>query len=412
MNANNLKLHLDIDQELIPREVPAQRVLAIRLNAPQSISTASRPALNLALVLDRSGSMDGEKLAYVKQAALHVLDLLQDTDRAALVAYDDEVTLLAHSVPMTRENRAELKHCVQAIQTGGSTNLSGGWLTGCQEAAAAAREGSLNRALLLTDGLANVGIQDPEALAGHARELSIRGVSTSTFGVGRGFNEHLLEGMSNQGGGNFYYIETPSEIPVIFQREFKELAAVTARDVEIVLDLPPQVSIQVLGGWRVEQKDGQMRIFIGSLTSGREQEIYLKLLIPPASGPAELRIQTRVLAKGEGEQVFDQQAEVTFRYAGQAEAEAAPRNRLVLERFARVDLAETANEALKLERRGENQKANQLLRSAVAASAPYAAPSVVKEYEQMSDRMKHGMDEDDRKQSHYHTYAQKRQREE
>jgi Ca-activated chloride channel family protein len=412
MNANSLNLHLDIDQVLIPREVPAQRVLEIQLLAPQSSSIISRPALNLALVLDRSGSMDGEKLAFVKQAALHVLDCLRETDRAALVAYDDEVNLLAHSVPMTKENRAELRHCVQAIQTGGSTNLSGGWLTGCQEAAAAARDGSLNRALLLTDGLANVGIQEPEALAGHARELAIRGVSTSTFGVGRGFNEHLLEGMSNQGGGNFYYIETPSEIPAIFQREFKELAAVTARDVEIMLDLPPQVHAQVLGGWRFEQRDGQMRIFLGSLTSGREQEIYLKLLTPPASGAAELRIQARVLAKGEGEQAFEEQAEAAFRYASQAEAEAAPRSRPVLERFAHVDLAETANEALKLERRGENQKADQMLRSAVAAAAPFVAPSVAKEYEQMSERMKQGMDEDDRKQSHFRVYRQKRQREE
>jgi Ca-activated chloride channel family protein len=259
--------------------------------------------------------------------------------------------------------------------------------------------------------LANEGITDLEELARHARELAVRGVSTSTFGVGEGFNEHLLEAMSDQGGGNFYYIETPAEIPALFGREFKELAAVTAREVEIVLELPPQVHAQLLGGWRVECSPGQMRIFVGDLYSGRQQEVYVKLLTPPAGDLSQLSLRAKAFGKGEGGQQYESQAEAALRYAPQAEAEAAPSKRDMLERFARVDLAETANEALKLERRGENEKANRLLEQSIEANRPYVAPSQADDYHQLSERMKQGMDEADRKQSHYNSYNQKRRRE-
>jgi Ca-activated chloride channel family protein len=128
------------------------------------------------------------------------------------------------------------------------TNLRDGWLTGCKEIAATAQDGTINRTMLLTDGLANVGETDLEILAQHAFELYKDAVSTSTFGVGYGFNEQLLEAMANKGGGNYYFIERPDQIAQIFLKEFAELVGITARKVEIKLDLPSSVKWQVLGG--------------------------------------------------------------------------------------------------------------------------------------------------------------------
>lgn len=411
MNDKKLKLSLNADQELIAREMPSQRVLEIVIQAPDSAARTERPSLNLALVLDRSGSMADEKLEYVKKAAIHVLDLLSEQDRVALVAFDDEINLLSPSLPVTTENRADLQNRIRPVKAGGGTNLSSGWLTGCQEIAASVQAGMLNRALLLTDGQANQGITELEELAMHARELSRRGISTSTFGVGQGFNEHLLEAMSNQGSGSFYYIETPNQIPNLFAKEFKELAAVTAREVEVIVDVPPLVNAAVLGGWRCENRGGKLHIFVGSLYAGRSQEIYVKLLTPPGGPVSQLVFPVRVFAQGEDGEAYEDRAEMVFKYASQTESETAPRRQDVLQRYAGVDLADTAGEALKLERSGERDKASRLLSQSIDVNRPYADPAKVKEYEDMSRRMKHGMDESDRKTSHQNAYNQKRRRE-
>jgi Ca-activated chloride channel family protein len=408
MNQNSLSIQVDTDQKFIAQETSTQRVLEIRIHAPKAAAQRIRPPLNLALVLDRSGSMSGEKLEFVKQAASHVLDLLQEQDTIALVAYDDEITLLSPSTRVTRENRLELKRQISRLRPGGTTFLSGGWLAGCQQVALAAQAESLNRALLLTDGLANVGETDLEKLAHEARELFRRGISTSTFGVGEGFNEHLLEAMSNQGGGNFYYIETPVEIPGLFLREFKELAAVTARDVEIVLEFPPQVHMDVLGGWVTEFSAGRLLIHVGNLYAAHTQDIYIKLSMPAAGVAEELLLKARVFCKGEADQICEDQAEVTFEYTDTDTAAAAPRNREVMERYALVELAESANEALKLERQGLNERANELLSQSIASNQPYLNPAVASDYERLSQRMKRGMVESDRKQTHYNNYNQKR----
>jgi Ca-activated chloride channel family protein len=411
MTENKLNFTLNADQELIAREVPSQRILEIAIKAPMSAARASRPALNLALVLDRSGSMSDGKLEYVKQAASHVLDLLNEQDRVALVAFDDEINLLSPSLPVTAENRADMQRRIQPLDPGGSTNLSGGWLTGCQEIAAAAQEHTLNRALLLTDGQANQGITELEELATHARELARRGISTTTFGVGQGFNEHLLEAMSNQGGGSFYYIETPQQIPELFNKEFAELATITLREVEVVVDVPEKVSAVVLGGWRWENRAGKLHIFVGSLNAGRSQEIYVKLLTSPSHDLEKLVFAVQLSGLGEDGQARKERAELTFRYASQKESDTAPRHRELLQRYAGVDLAETAGEALKLERAGEGEKASRLLKQSLADNSPYADSAKMKEYENLSQRMKHGMDEADRKTTHQNAYNQKRRRE-
>lgn len=410
MEKNSLKLSLNSEQTLIAREVPSQRVLEIIVQAPTIETTKSRPPLNLALVIDRSGSMSGEKLEYVKQAGAFVIDRLEENDRCALVAYDDQVQLLSSSIKMTGANRNEMKRLIRDIRIGGSTNLSGGWLQGCHEVAEAAEEKTINRTLLLTDGLANVGITDLEELAMHARELASRGVTTSTFGVGLGFNEHLLEAMSNQGRGNFYFIETPMQIPDIFLKEFNELATITASDVEIELEILAQVNIELLGGWANEKKDGKFRIFAGNLYSGQTQEIFLKVLTPPATDKSVLEFSARVMAKDENGKVIEDKATWVFNYADAESVQQEDRKLDVLERYASVEMADRSTEALKLERAGEREKAHRLMNTSILANQPFLSEDKLDEYNLLSNRMRRGLDEMDRKTSQYNAYQEKRRR--
>ena len=410
MKKNSIQIKLNAEQTLIAREVPTQRILEITVLAPTIASQVTRPPLNLALVIDRSGSMSGLKLEYVKQAAMYVVDRLQENDRVALVAYDDQVHLLSPSIKTTTENRNELKRLISSIRIGGTTNLSGGWLQGCQEVASVSEKISINRSLLLTDGLANVGIVDLEELSIHSRELANRGVTTSTFGVGHGFNEHLLEAMANQGRGNFYYIETPMEIPGIFIKEFNELATITASDVEIEMEIPEHVNIDILGGWSHEKVAGKIRIFAGNLYSEQSQEIYLKVLTPPSTEHEELKFSTKVVAKVENGQVVEEKVEFIFKYADQDSVQNEPRKKDLLERYTTVKMADKSTEALKLERSGERDKAYQLMNQTIAMNMPHLTGEQAEKYKNLSERMKRGMEEGDRKSTQYDSYQTKRRR--
>jgi hypothetical protein len=147
------------------------------------------------------------------------------------------------------------------------------------------------------------------------------------------------------------------------------------------------------------------------LYAGRSQELYIKLLTPPAGAQEQLVFNAWVTGLGEDGQALTDKAQLTLRYASQHESENAPRRLDVLQRYAGVDLAETAGEALKLERSGERDKASRLLNQSLQANRAYADKERLHEYENLSERMKHGMDEADRKTSHQTAYNQKRRRE-
>lgn len=412
MSKNSLTLQLNIDQEVTPNSELSQRILEISVLTPEN-AAAARPELNLALVLDRSGSMSGDKLAFVKQAAAHAVGLLQETDRAALVVYDDRVDTLFPSVPLTPANRSRILAQIPLIQTRGSTNLGLAWMTGSQEVSTSQSKGTTNRVLLLTDGLANQGITDPFDLGHHTREMSERGVSTSTFGVGADFNHLLLEYMATQGGGRFYFIESPADIPGIFESELAEMCTLFAREVEVTLTYPAALQVEVPGSWRTNHPEpGKLRFSLGSLIAGRSLQVYVKLSIPAGLAEPELLLKASLMAWDFEGQVLEASAQQGIRRVSSQEAAQAVQNDQVLDRFARVDLAHQASEALKLEEKGQHRAAQRMISDSLERHRRRIDSDLAGDYEVMADRVSRGMDNLERKRSHYDTYSQKQRREE
>jgi Ca-activated chloride channel family protein len=410
MDNGHFQMKAQADLGLVTKGQSSERIVEIIIQAPELAEDTKIPGLNLALVLDRSGSMSGGKLGYVKQAAEHVLDLLSNKDRVAIVVYDDQVNVIAESMQINETNRVELKRKLSLVHTGGTTALCDGWLAGCEQVATVAKKDTLDRTLLLTDGLANVGETDPEKLAMHARELAIRGVSTTTFGVGLDFNESLLQSMAQMGGGNFYFIEKPDDIPGLFQSEFRDLTSVAVRDVELSMQLPESVKARLYGGWRHDIKDGHLKIYPGNLVSGRVQSFYLKLDITAEFSGNEVKIPVHAFGKGKNDEVLECKAEVVLRIATKQDVDVAQPDQDLIKRFAEIDLAETANEALKLEREGRRNAARVLMQQSVATNQPFVNPSRLEEYKLMSERMAAGLNKEDRKRVHYQAHMERRHR--
>lgn len=397
MSETTIEFQVSSDANVIAKSVPTKRLIEISLRAPQAAKRATRPAFNLAFVLDISGSMSGDKLAYTKHAAAYLLDQLREGDKAALVVYDTNVQVLAEMQSMTDDHRSKMQQKVSALRAGSSTNLSGGWLEGCRQVGLVQATGAVNRALLLSDGLANVGITDREELAEHARQLSQRGVTTSTFGAGNDYDEHLLEVMANQGDGNYYYIDHPESIPEIFRRELEEIAAITLQEVTLTVDVPAHTSIQIPGEWRMQQEGTKLQVSIGDVASAQQRRLYLEVLAPP-SDEGKLEIHLNLYARTLDGQVIQQEAIVKLEYQAAGDVEKAARDAGLLDRYFRVSTAQVASDALRLEREGRRDEAERLMDHQLMASMPFMAEDAQKEYQTLRDRMKRGLEQGERKQ--------------
>jgi len=407
MTEKSISLKLSADTILVKKSVSSRRIIEIALKAPELTTSIERSPVNLALVIDRSGSMSGGKLEDAKKAAIHIVGLLKDTDHISVVLFDDSVDVLVSSVPATPDNKREIIHTISRVHTGGSTHLSGGWLAGCQQIANTMRPGEINRCLLLTDGQANVGITDTAELAMHSRQIHMRGIATSCFGLGLGFNERLLEAMANEGGGKFYYISQANEIPAILALELGELTAMVATGVQVYLELPSGATAEVPVGWRTEIAGSQLIIYGGDLYSDQEIEYYVRLTIPPFTAMDEVTLPVSVTVQGgiAKNKVYGQ---ISFRYADDAEVDATEVNLELMQRYARVDVAEAASEALRMERMGKGIQGGAILEQRMIQNAPFLTKDDSSTYSDMTRRIQHGMDEADRKASHEQQYRDRK----
>ena len=214
----------------------------VRITPPRPEVHFPRVPLNLALVLDRSGSMSCEgKMPLARDAAAFAVKQLLATDRVSITIFDEEVETIVPGGPAV--DKPGLVRRIEQITPRGSTNLHGGWAEGGRQADGGFIAGGINRVLLLSDGLANNGVVDPNTIAAEARGLAGRGVGTTTMGVGNDYNEDLMEAMARAGDGRYYYIESPTQLVDIFQTELQGLMDTLGQKVSLGLEPADGVAI-------------------------------------------------------------------------------------------------------------------------------------------------------------------------
>lgn len=291
--------------------------------------------LNLAFVIDRSGSMKGRPIKEAKSCVKAMIAKLKPTDRAAIVVYDDRIETVVESM-LVSELRTILEGRLDPILDRGNTNLHGGWLAGAEQAAPASGRDSLSRIILLSDGQANCGIQSVSEIGAQARKMADAGVGTSTYGLGRSFNEELMTEIAAQGNGSAYYGESSEDLMPRFVAEFDALAATVGRDAAIASS--PQA--ECINGYRAHPNGGSL---IPNLVAGAASWAILRFPLAVADAKHQVSVMLSWTDEAGNAGSLSQMLEVPA--LSDAAIALLPEDRMVAERLRELEAATIQKQA-------------------------------------------------------------------
>lgn len=391
-------LTLDVRSEnrtvLIPG--PGDGTIQIQVIAPDvPADRADRPRLNLALVIDRSGSMsEARKLDFVRTAAHQLVDMMEPDDILSIVAYDHGVQTPWPSRPVGRD-RTELHRIIAGLYPGGATFLSGGLEEGYRQAKCGRRGGTLNRVLLLSDGLANRGVTGRGDLRERAAAMSEEGISVSTFGVGHHFDEELMMMVAGGGGGNYRYLGDPERMAAAFASEFQAASRTAASEVEIIIRMRKDCRFGSVVGreWR---RDGDSFIIrLGDLSAGERRTVFANLNVtgerpgPREVGEVALRYRDPVTSK-----VVTASAQaVSLELVRDERTYREGFDRSVQEKKAVTESGVLVQEAARLADQGKKEEAKEMLGKAVSGLAAAPASAAVRAEMEHAGRYRDSLDE-------------------
>lgn len=286
-------LDADLSQTKVLMGSDGKVSMSLRLAAVTLENEADQPdqPVDLVVVLDRSGSMNGQKIEDARNAILNLLNRLTTRDRLALVTYSSNVRIETGLLPVDGDNRAVMVRAVNQVRAGGGTNLGGGLKSGIDALLRAEEVGRQRKVILISDGLANQGITDPQELGRMASIAVERNFSISSVGVGYDFNEVLMTALADRGAGRYYFLENPRTFAQVFEEEFQTARQVAAAGLEVRILQKGGLRLTHAGGYPISYEDGDAVFHPGDLLSGQERNLFLTFKMP-ADREGEARIET------------------------------------------------------------------------------------------------------------------------
>lgn len=397
---------------------PRDTVVLVEVRAKDADVKRSAP-INLALVLDRSGSMAGAKLEKARQAAGVAIDQLGPDDTFSLVIYDDQVEVLIP--PQRVKDREEMKREIARIRDGGSTALYAGVEKGAEQLRKYFDKEKVNRIVLLSDGIANVGPSSPSELAKLGKELRGEGFGVSTVGLGDDYNEDLMTALAEASHANYYYVKDAEKLPGIFKEELGTVKNAVARNVKIRITLPDGVNPKgVLGEDDIAFRGQTVTIPLAELF-GSQTCRFLIACDAPAVDDREIELANVELSYEDSGNGFPATENRSARVSQTTDSS-------LVEKSVQADVASSVaitrnrlakEEAVKLADAGKSKDAADLLVRQAAANAalPAAAQSDVlrndsRELNQKAEELRNSgsLSKASRKEIQYHNYQDKTQK--
>jgi Ca-activated chloride channel family protein len=284
-----------LDVESVAVEQDDTVTVMLELEAPAAPEgDAERPEHTAVVVLDRSGSMAGDRLDHAKRALLDLVARLDDRDRFGLVAFDDQATVVVPAGRVGDLGRARIAGGIGGVQPGGMTDLSSGYLRGLQEARRVC--GPTGATLvLLSDGHANAGVTDPVALEGVARTATAQAVTTSTIGIGVGYDENILAALARGGSGNHAFAEHADAAAAAVAGELEGLLSKTVQAASLLIAPSVAVSsVSLLNDLPAQPVEGGVLVELGDFYAGERRRVVVTIAVPAmaALGLAEVAALT------------------------------------------------------------------------------------------------------------------------
>ena len=289
VHAAQVKLEADLGQSVLATKSPASVYLRLSLKALTAAKTEHRTPLNVALVIDRSGSMSGDRIVAAREAANVALERLSADDVVSLVAFNHKVDVL-HPAARLGTAHESLKRAIEKLMPDGTTALYAGVKEGGQQVREFLSDTKVNRVILVSDGLANVGPSTPSEVASLGRELAGKGISVTTIGLGLDYNEDLMQRLAAASDGNHAFVESPRQLASIFDKEFGDALSVSARDIIIHIEFKDGFKPTRVMGREAEISGNRVTLKMTQMQSDNERYVVIEAQVPAGAAPGDASV--------------------------------------------------------------------------------------------------------------------------
>ncbi len=283
-----INIRSELGHSVLLKNKTQNAYLKIQIHGEEQTEKEERTPVNLSIVIDKSGSMSGAKLARAKDAAAMAINRLNENDIISVIAYNNKVEVLIPATKVT--DKKALTDKVDRLKSSGTTALYAGVTSGIGQVKEFLSQNKVNRVILLSDGLANVGPNSPEELGKLGQQVAADGISVTTIGLGLGYNEDLMAKLAFNSDGNHAFVEDEEQLVKIFDSEFGDVLSVIAQDIEIEIILEEGIKPIRSLGRKAKIQSNKANFRLNQIYASQKKEFIIELQVPSNISAEELKV--------------------------------------------------------------------------------------------------------------------------